>query len=604
MDAADGYRTTTELRAAKCRPQLSIDGSPGARYNGREPEDDFQLRIERTREVSVAAKPFTVAGDTQPSFTGSLLRVMILAAADHVERNAEALNALNVFPVPDGDTGLNLTLTLRSTADELLAETTAESSLPDVVSHIAHGALMGARGNSGVIVAQWLRALTQSFTTAKQVGGPEFARALGAAADAAYAAVTSPVEGTILTVARAAAASAINALPESAELESVLAHAVEGAAVAVAHTPELLPILKAAGVVDAGGEGLRLILEGMLAGVRGDNLPAPSRTGQGRVDFASLHQGAHDFYGYCTEVLFEGHGIDVPELRDRIGTLGTCALVIGDSALVRVHVHTERPGAVLDLATTIGELLHVKVDNMQRQYLALRARDNPGATRTGDPGRQVTGLVAVANGEGFAKVFHSLGAIVIDGGQSMNPSVDEIARAIAQVNADEVIILPNHKNVILAAERAVQLTQDRPTLLLPTRNLAQGLAAALANNPEASAQVNATALQMAAERCHCLEITRAVRDARLSGIDIHTGDWLAILDEEPAGAAARLDDAVGSALALVRELPLELATVFVGATGTEAEAAVLANQIHDALHIAVESALGGQPQYAYTISLE
>jgi DAK2 domain fusion protein YloV len=526
----------------------------------------------------------------------------VLAAASWLERHADAINALNVFPVPDGDTGLNMSLTLRAAADEIAAESTPASTLGEVAAHAAHGALMGARGNSGVILAQWLRAVARTFDPLDVVTGAELGEALSAAADAAYAAVSVPVEGTILTVAREAAEAARDAALRTQDVVLVLESASRQARSAVARTPELLPILKQAGVVDSGGEGLRIVIEGLLMALRGDTMAAGAAPIAMRADLSSLHQEGDDFYGYCTEVLFEGREIDVAAVRARVEAMGTCALVVGDAELVKVHVHTPQPGAVLDLATGLGELVRVKVDNMQRQHQQFRA--GPTSNAAASTTRPGTALVAVALGDGFQEIFRSLGATVVPGGQTMNPSVQEIARAIADAGADEVIVLPNDKNVVLAANQALELAPGPVVVVIPTRNVAQGIAAALALNPEEGVDRNVPALRSAADRCRCIEITTAVRDARLDSVDVHAGDMLAILDDSPVAAALTAEDAVAAALSRLPAANYELATVYIGAEGSTDGASRIAQLIGRQLSIEVETAVCGQPYYAYTISVE
>lgn len=543
--------------------------------------------------MAAASAPMT-------ALNGAELREGLAAAARWLEHHAEAINALNVFPVPDGDTGLNMSLTLRSSADHALAVTT--DSLSDVADAMARGALMGARGNSGVILAQILRGIARALEQGPTADAKQLAHALAAGSEAGYKALENPVEGTILTVAKAAAQGAQRAAKTNGTLMAVLESAHRQARAAVAETPELLPVLKQAGVVDAGGEGYRIFLEGLLRHLRGEPMPEAPATVSAWADLSSLHQDEEDFYGYCTEVLFQGSNLDPEGVRQRVNALGTCVLVVGDSELIKVHVHTLTPGAVLDLATGVGEIVRVKVDNMQLQHQefarAAAAASEPLARQSG------TGLVAVVAGTGLERLLASLGGTVVRGGQTMNPSVEDILAAIREVTREEVIILPNNANVVLAAEQAAALASDRTVAVVPTRNVAQGIAAALALNPEADASVNGHALQEAADRCHCIEITRAVRNASLEGLTIRKGALMAILDDRPVATARSYRAVLGGALARLPAQAWELATVYVGATGGRDGAHAIADVLGKKMGVAVEVIEGGQPHYDYIVAIE
>lgn len=533
--------------------------------------------------------------------TGPELQRALVTSAEWLDRHAEAINALNVFPVPDGDTGLNMALTLRSAVDYVVSQ--AGTSVSEVTASLARGALMGARGNSGVILAQLLRGLARSLEGHEVADAGLFAQALESGAEAAYTAVANPVEGTILTVARVAARCAKEAAHRSHGLVSTLDSAHRAARVAVAETPEQLPILKQASVVDAGGEGYRVFLEGMLKDLRGEPLgEAPVRIDM-RADLSSLHGDADAFYGYCTEVLFQGEGLDMEVVRQRLAALGTCVLVVGDPEMVKVHVHTWRPGAVLDIATELGEILSVKVDNMgiqQRDFA--RAPAGPAA---GSVSRQAgTALVAVAHGDGFQRLFASLGAVVVPGGQTMNPSVKEIVEGIGRAPREGVIVVPNNRNVVLAAEEAARLIEERSVAVVPTRNLPQGVAAALALNPEADVETNISALSRAMSGCHAIEMTRAVRTAQFDGFAVEAGSFLVMLDDQPVAGGPTCEDLIAPAVDRLPPKAFEIATVYVGGGGTFEEARILADAITARLGAPTEIALGGQPHYEYVISIE
>ncbi|MPZ15610.1 MAG: DAK2 domain-containing protein [Chloroflexi bacterium] len=544
--------------------------------------------------------PAGVSG-TSDVLDGAGLSAAVALSATWLERHAERINALNVFPVPDGDTGLNMALTLRCAADHV--EAAGGGTLSDVASAIGTGAMMGARGNSGVILAQMLRAVARTLAGHDVVDAALLARALEAAAEAGYAGVPNPVEGTILTVGRAAAEAAREAAARHADVVTVLDHAHRAACTSVEHTPDLLPILKEASVVDAGGEGYRVVLEGMLKAVRGEHIDESPVRVDVWADLSAIHQGADDHFGYCTEVLFQGRAMDADAVRHRLENLGSSVLVVGDPEMLRVHVHTLRPGAVLDLATYLGEILKVKVDNMQREYRAFAraAERKPAAAPRVLAG---TGLVAVAQGGGFEGIFAGLGAVVVPGGRTMNPSVDEILRAVYQVAREEVIILPNDRNVVPAAEQAVRLVEGRPAIVVPTHSMPQGVAAALALNPEATADENSPGILAAAGRCHTIDITRAVRDARIEGAVVERGALMALIDNRPVATARSIEELVGAALGRLGPGPWDIATIYIGQDGTTDGASAVANVIGARTGAQIEIVTGGQPHDEYIVSLE
>lgn len=535
---------------------------------------------------------------------GAELRASLAAAADWLDRHREAIDALNVFPVPDGDTGLNMSLTLRAAADEAQA---ADGSLEEVAAAMARGALMGARGNSGVILAELLRGIARELEGHQAVDARLLARALGVGATAAYGAVSNPVEGTILTVARRAADAALEAADGSASLIETLERAHEAARVAVAETPEQLPILKQAGVVDSGGEGLRVLLEGILLHFKGEPTGSGAVPVGMRVDFSSLHAKEDDFYGYCTEVLFQGEGLKQDAIRARLAELGTCVLAVGDSGLMKVHVHTLRPGAVLDMATEMGEVVRVKIDNMQIQRQGFEAavapnrRSKPDATRMLELG---TSIVAVALGAGFQEIFESYGATVVRADHTMNPSVQEILDAILQTGRTDVVVLPNDPNAALAARQAAKQATGRAVVVVPTESMPRGIAAVLAASPEVSAGVNATPMAEAASRCHWIEVARAIRAARMGEVDVEKGAVFATLDGAAVAAGQSYPDLVEAALERLTNTEAEIATVFIGRDGSRAGAEEIARTIRSRLGIDVEIAVGGQPHHDYLVSVE
>lgn len=544
---------------------------------------------ERAPNVSTARQVATIDGGSFAAALGT--------ATAWVERHAEAVNALNVFPVPDGDTGLNMSLTLKSAVETVQGSPSRQ--LGDVVEAMARGALMGARGNSGVILAQILRGMARTLANTSEADGPTLARALQAGSDAAYQALANPVEGTILTVARRAAEA--SGAAGTGNLIGVLEAAHAAARRAVDETPELLPILKQASVVDAGGEGYRLFLQGLLMHLRGDPLPSGPATVSSWADLSSLHQTDDDFYGYCTEVLFQGSHLDLEATRAQVSALGTSVLVVGDREMIKVHVHTVRPGAVLDIATEMGELVKVKIDNMQlqhQQFSAAARQSTPVVLEAG------TAVVAVASGVGLEALFRGLGAKVVPGGPSMNPAVEQLVDAIRSTACHDVLILPNNKNVFLAAQQARDLVSERDVRVVPTRGVPQGVAAILALNPEADAETNLPALTAAAERCHSIEIARASRDANIDGLRIEEGKFVAMLDDRPAASGSSCEDVLRDSLDRLSVDAPEAATIYVGMDGDLVEAEALAASIRSRFRLDPEVIEGAQPHYRYIVSIE
>jgi len=542
-------------------------------------------------------------GSAMTALSPRQLYEALVAASSWLEAHAEALNAINVFPVPDGDTGTNMSLTLRSTLQEAarLEPEARPVSLAALVEALARGALMGARGNSGVILSQLVMGLAKACQGKEALDAPALAAALEKGTELACRAIAQPREGTIITVAREAAQAA-RALVERGErdLRAVLAAAAEAARQAVERTPQLLPILAEAGVVDAGGQGLWVVLEGMARHLRGEPLEAPMATAtrlqrDWLAHTQEMHAATPSLYGYCTEFLLQGEGLDPAHLRSRLQAMGDSVVVVGDERLLRAHLHTDDPGAAISLGTRLGELLEVKVDNIRQQ--ADRFLEWHEAFQA-----QVT-VVAVATGQGLIQVFRSMGAKVVPGGPTMNPSVGQLLEAIEACPTPQVIVLPNDKNVIPSAHQAAQMSQ-KEVEVVPTRTIPQGIAALLAFNPERGLAENAQAMAEAAQAVHTIEVTRAVRQARLHGHHIREGDIIALVDGELRVVAPTPEEAVRQALAAL-DGGEGLLTLYYGAEtephAAEALAASL-RQEHPALEVEVVD--GGQPHYYYIASLE
>ena len=537
------------------------------------------------------------------SLDGAHLKAMLQAGVSWLETNVAAVDALNVYPVPDGDTGSNMVQTCKAALAE--ATNAQESTAAAITGAVAHGALLGARGNSGVIFSQFLRGFAEALEGKEVCSGPDFAHAMDMASQRAYRAVPTPVEGTILSVASAAAKAAQAA--SDAMPEDILARATDAARLALAYTPEQLAVLKEAGVVDAGGQGLVLVLEGALAQLRGEPLTKGYETlGQIRQDWldtvAHEHQDDSDTaWGYCTEFMLEASELTVESLEQQIGALGSSVLVVGDATAFRVHVHTADPGEALSLGVRLGTLHKVKVDNMQEQHEALVQGRAP-AQKTAPPA--ALGVVAVAPGPGLAEVFTSMGAAVVPGGQTMNPSAQEIIAAADTLGSETTFLLPNNSNVIATCAQASELT-DRQLICIPSRTVPQGITALLAFNPEAAADENAEAMHAALGQVQTIEITISVRDTTLEGMSVRQGQFMGLVDHKLAAVHDELPLTLHATLDSIDLPPGSLITLYYGEMVSEEEAEAIAQAVQERPDAPeVEVVPGGQPHYHYIASVE
>jgi DAK2 domain fusion protein YloV len=536
---------------------------------------------------------------------GRDLLEMFAAATSWLERNADAINSINVYPVPDGDTGTNMYLTMRATMEE--AFHTKSDAAGAVAQAMARGALMGARGNSGVILSQILSGIADRLSEKESFSGSDFAEALEAASQKAYKAVSQPVEGTILTVMREGAAAAKRkARRMGSSLKSVLASAVEAARETVSKTPSLLPVLREAGVVDAGGQGLYIMLEGALHYIRGDTGPpvalaARDPDASWLAATASLHEGAQSPYGYCTEFLVRGENLNSSAILEKMLTLGDSVLVVGDESLLRVHLHTHDPGAALSYGTILGSVTTVKVDNIRTQAEEFVTRPRP----EGEGLSARVSTVAVVAGLGLEQMLHSLGVTaIVRGGQTMNPSTEDILAAVETCPSPEVIILPNNKNVVMAARQAAEHSTKR-VKVVPTTSVPQGVAALLALNAEAGLEENATAMEEARQTVRTAEVTRAVRPTLLGGLRIRRGQAIALIDGQLKVAEESLRGAVRASLGHMVRPDSSLITLYYGADTSREEAQALADDLaREYSSLEIELVAGGQPHYHYIVSVE
>ena len=554
------------------------------------------------------------------------------AAVANLEAHVDELNALNVYPVPDGDTGSNMFATVKAALEE--AEGTAGQPADRIAAAISFGALMGARGNSGVITSQIFRGMAEGLGGKRRFNGLDLAHSLSQGSKAAYAAVAKPVEGTILTVIRESADAAIIAAERSDDIESVLAATVDAAEKSVARTPSLLAVLREAGVVDSGGQGLYRLLQGALLHVVG-GAPASeardrSHAGAG-IKASMLVAHADEGFGYETMFLLQpisSSGLDVEAIRDHLESIGESVLVAGDSRALKIHVHNERPDLVVGYGLSVGALSRISIENLDNQARDVRetrasaftgtaASAAPGAIAgpgpaTSDPGASgqaapelALGVVAVVAGDGLAAIFEDFGvAALVQGGQTANPSTGELLDAILAVSAREIILLPNNPNVVLAARQVATMT-DRTVVVVPTRNAGEGFAALLSLDPGLDAAANAGPMTAAARAIQTVVVTEAVRDATIGGRKVKRGQTIALDPDD--GLVASGGDRDKTVLAAVAALTpgFELLTLFYGDGADLAEAEAMARRIGAATPgVEVEVRHGGQPFYRYLIAAE
>lgn len=530
---------------------------------------------------------------------------VLKAASIWLDAHVEDVNALNVFPVPDGDTGTNMSLTMRAALDELGGGNYASAS--DLMHDLAHGALMGARGNSGVILSQILRGFARSIDGHERLGARDLSEALREAADTAYKGVMKPVEGTMLTVIREAADEAQAVAIEGEGLAETLETTLAAAKAALERTPSLLPVLAEAGVVDAGGKGLVLLLEGIVRSMRGESLEAEEAV----VDLTEEHTHPPDGrYNYDTQFVIQGADLDVLGIRERIAAMGDSVLVVGDHQNVKVHVHSDHPGEALEYGLTQGQVAAVIIENMQLQYEEFKKKQEGGVAApmvpvNADRPTSEIGLVAVASGTGIEEVLQSLGvAAIVPGGQTMNPSTQDLLSAIEQVASDKIILLPNNNNIVLAAQQAAELS-DKQIAVVPTHTVPEGIAALLSFNYQADLKENAEIMARSADQVRTIEITRAVRSAQVNGLMVQEGQFIGLLDGD-------LVTAGDSVLSVVEELfehitveQYEIVTVYYGEDESEAQAQELSEAIATRFpSLEVETLNGGQAHYNYIISAE
>ena len=539
---------------------------------------------------------------------------MVRVATHRLGRNAEFINSLNVFPVPDGDTGTNMNLTIESGAKAVAQNTS--NSVGDLTESLAKGMLMGARGNSGVISSQLFRGVYKATQGMKTLNAQELANAFSNGVATAYKAVMKPVEGTILTVARIGAQEGANKANETDDVEEVMKAIVEGAKKALKTTPDLLPVLKQVGVVDSGGQGLLFIYEGFLEGLLGEEFADRYQPDEGEMDEminAMHHQSVQSQLstqdianGYCTEIMVDLTA-DVPnkktfnldEFRDHLSKLGDSLLAVSDDEVAKVHVHTEHPAAIFAYGSQFGQLGKIKIDNMRIQHETIVNNSEENQENVD------FAVIAVASGNGIRKLFESEGVNrIISGGQTMNPSTQDIIDSIKKSGAKKAIVMPNNGNIIMAAKQAAEVS-GIPVGIVPTKTISQGLTAMLSFDPDDSLDDNVANMTDALDTVVSGEVTKANRDTKINEIEIHQDDYLGIIDGEIKVAKTDIITAASSMIEKMLDEDSEIVTVMFGRDSNKKEAQKLIDAVkekHDDLEFELHD--GGQPVYNFLISVE
>lgn len=555
------------------------------------------------------------------TITTSLFQEMVQAASTRLNKQAEYVNSLNVFPVPDGDTGTNMGMTITNGAKEVADK--PASTVGEVGYILSKGLLMGARGNSGVITSQLFRGFGQAIREKEELTGKDLAHAFQSGVEVAYKAVMKPVEGTILTVSRGAATAALKKAEETDDAVEVMRAALEGANRALKKTPDLLPVLKEVGVVDSGGQGLVYIYEGFLAALTGEYMASEDFQATPAVMDEMVNAEHHKSvaghvatgditFGYCTEIMValkQGptyvKDFDNEEFRTYLSGLGDSLLVVNDDEIVKVHVHTEDPGLVMQEGLKYGSLVKVKVDNMRSQHEGVLAKDATAATPSRPTETKEYAIIAVCAGEGLTEIFKSQGVdYVISGGQTMNPSTEDFVKAVEQVNARNIIILPNNKNIFMAAQSAAEVI-EQPAAVIETRTVPQGFTSLLAFDPSQSLEDNQAAMSAALADVKSGSVTTAVRDTTIDGLEIHEHDFMGLVDGKIVVSNPDMMTSLVATFEAMLDEDSEIVTIYVGEEGDTAVAQTLAETLEEKFEdIEVDIHQGDQPVYPYLFSVE
>lgn len=540
-----------------------------------------------------------------------MLGRMFLSGAKNLEAKKEWINELNVFPVPDGDTGTNMTLTIMSAASEVSA--LSDSSMKALAKAISSGSLRGARGNSGVILSQLLRGFTKVIEHYDTVDAVIFARAFEKGVETAYKAVMKPKEGTILTVARGAAEKALEIAGESDSLETFFTDVIAEAELVLSRTPDMLPVLKEAGVVDSGGQGLLEVLKGAFDGYMGKeidlNFEKPKTAVSGKPVSA---EESNIKFGYCTEfiIMLEKQFTekDEHEFKEYLMSIGDSLVVVADDELVKVHVHTNDPGEAIQRALTYGQLSNMKIDNMRLEHheKVIKEAEKMAAQQAAAEPEKEVGFISVSVGAGMGEIFKELGAdYLIEGGQTMNPSTEDVLQAIERVNAKNIFIFPNNKNIILAANQARDLTEDKNIIVIPTKTIPQGITALISYVPDKAVEQNTEEMMEAVGNVKTGQITYAVRDTKIDDKEIRQGDIMGIGDHGLLAVGTGIEDITVAALQEMTDEDSEIISVYYGQDVSEEDAEHLAERLEEQYpDFDIEIHNGGQPIYYYIVSVE
>lgn len=547
-----------------------------------------------------------------------MLAKMFLAGAQNIEAKKEFINELNVFPVPDGDTGTNMSLTIMAAAKEVTA--LENMDVTTLAKAISSGSLRGARGNSGVILSQLLRGFTKSIREESQIDVPALARAVLRAKDTAYKAVMKPKEGTILTVARGISDKAQELVEETDDLEVFIPKIIEEAEAVLARTPDMLPVLKEAGVVDSGGQGLLEVIKGAYDAFLGKEIDYSAIAPSSAVNVTKINadSSAEIKFGYCTEFIIltekeftEDNEMDFKAYLESIGDSIVC---VADEDVVKVHVHTNDPGLAIQKALTFGQLSRMKIDNMREEHqeklikdaqkLAQAEKENK--KKKEKEARKPVGFIAVSIGEGLNEIFRELGVdYIIEGGQTMNPSTDDMLNAIDEVNADTIFILPNNKNIVLAANQARDLMKEKDIIVIPTKTVPQGITAVINFNPEADVDTNEETMLEEIKNVKTGQVTYAVRDTHIDDKEIHEGDIMGIGDAGILSVGTSIEDTTKDMLTQLVEEDSELISLYYGEDVSEEEAEKFVAEIEENYpDMDVDAHKGGQPIYYYILAVE
>ena len=545
-----------------------------------------------------------------------LFRKMFLAGAANLEAKKEFINELNVFPVPDGDTGTNMTLTIMSAAKEV--QSLENADMLTIAKAISSGSLRGARGNSGVILSQLLRGFTKEIREHKEIDAVILAKACERATATAYKAVMKPKEGTILTVAKGISRKAEELAETTEDLEVFIPEVIKYAEEVLAQTPEMLPVLKEAGVVDSGGQGLLEVIHGAYDAFLGKEIDYAAIEASGGTKMVKPSQQAEaDIkFGYCTEFIImtekEFTDKNEAEFKAYLESIGDSIVCVADDDIVKIHVHTNDPGLAIQKALTYGQLSRMKIDNMREEHQeklikdAEKAAAQQASEKKKKEPRKPVGFIAVSIGEGMNGIFRELGAdYIIEGGQTMNPSTDDMLSAIDEVNADHIFILPNNKNIILAANQAQSLTDDKDIIVIPTKTVPQGITAIISYIPEADVDTNIEALEEAIKNVKTGQVTYAVRDTHIDDKEIHEGDIMGIGDRGILAVGQSVEETTKEMLAQLVDEESELISLYFGQDVLEEDAENFAQEVEELYpDVDVDVHMGGQPIYYYVLSVE